>query len=186
MLFNYFIGTTLNDPDNIKLKLNRKLVLIFGITANILLLVYYKYFDFLIGNINLFLKNDLTLLHIILPLGISFFTFTQIAFLVDAYKREVIEADFINYALFVTFFPHLIAGPIIHHKEMMPQFTNLRSKIINNKNISLGLFLLALGLFKKVILADNLAPLVHQGFDVSTSLSFLEAWFVSTAYTFQL
>jgi len=186
IIFNYCIGTTLNDPDNIKLKVNKKIVLIAGIAFNILLLGYYKYFDFFIKNINIVFSSHLDILKIVLPLGISFFTFTQIAYLVDAYKNTVKEADFINYTLFVTFFPHLIAGPIIHHKEMMPQFANLRSKILNNRNISLALLLISIGLFKKVLLADNLALFVHQGFDIRPHLSFLEAWFVSIAYTFQL
>ncbi|OGU60043.1 MAG: acetyltransferase [Ignavibacteria bacterium GWF2_33_9] len=186
MLFNYSIGTTLNNPEATKLKINRKAILTFGITCNLLLLGYYKYFDFFITNINIAFNGNYNLLHIILPLGISFFTFTQIAYLVDAYKQEVKEADFLNYALFVTYFPHLIAGPILHHSEMMPQFSKLRAKIINHKNISIGLALLTIGLFKKIIIADNLAPIVHQGFDVSTTLAFFEAWITSLSYTFQL
>ena len=125
-------------------------------------------------------------LKIALPLGISFFTFTQIAYLVDAYKKEVREYDFLNYALFVTFFPHLIAGPILHHSEMMPQFANLRKKIINPRNISVGLFLLAVGLFKKVMIADFLSPFVKDMFDGGHTLAFAEAWVASLAYTFQL
>jgi alginate O-acetyltransferase complex protein AlgI len=186
MIFNYSIGTTLNNPEIIKLKINRKAVLIFGITCNILLLGYYKYYDFFVSNFNHLLKTDFNLLNIILPLGISFFTFTQVAYLVDAYKETVKEADFINYALFVTYFPHLIAGPIIHHKEMMPQFNRLKNKVLNYKNIYIGIVLFAIGLFKKVIIADNLSPLVHQGFDISPHLSFVEAWMVSMSYTLQL
>ena len=186
MLFNYSIGTTLNTPENFKLKINRKAVLLFGVACNLLLLGYYKYFDFLISNTNLVLKSNFNLLHIILPLGISFFTFTQIAYLVDAYKQEVKEANFLNYALFVTYFPHLIAGPILHHSEMMPQYSKLRTKIINPKNISIGLTLFTIGLLKKILIADNLAPIVNQGFDISHSLSFFEAWITSLAYTFRL
>lgn len=186
MLFNYSIGTTLNNPDNIKLKINRKVVLAFAVVCNLVLLEYYKYFDFFISNINFVLKSQFNLLHIMLPLGISFFTFTQIAYLVDAYKQEVKEADFLNYALFVTFFPHLIAGPILHHSEMMPQFSNLRNKILNYKNIYYGILLFIIGLIQKVLIADNLAPLVHQGFDVSQNLTFLDSLFTSLAYTFQL
>ena len=102
MLFNYSIGTTLNNPENLNLKLNRKMILAFGVTCNLLLLGYYKYFDFFMSNTNLVFKSNFNLLHIILPLGISFFTFTQIAYLVDAYKQEVKEADFLNYALFTS------------------------------------------------------------------------------------
>jgi len=186
MLFNYSIGSTLNNPTNLKLKINRKMVLAFGITCNLLLLGYYKYFDFFISNINLALNNHFNLLHIILPLGISFFTFTQIAYLVDAYKQEVKEADLLNYALFVTFFPHLIAGPILHHREMMPQFSKLKNKVINHKNISAGIFLFTIGLMKKVIIADALIPIVNQGFDVAKTLNFFEGWFTSLSYAIQL
>lgn len=184
MIFNYSIGATLTGKIN--LKINRKMVLFIGIIGNVLLLSYYKYFDFLINNINYVLHTGYDTLKIALPLGISFFTFTQIAYLVDAYKEEVREYDFLNYALFVTYFPHLIAGPILHHSEMMPQFADLKKKIINNKNISMGLFLLAVGLFKKVMLADFLSPFVKQTFDVSHNMPFFEAWIASFAYSFQL
>ncbi|MGN0005908.1 MAG: MBOAT family O-acyltransferase [Candidatus Gastranaerophilaceae bacterium] len=183
MVFNYSIGYTLTHE---KMKIDRKLLLIFGITSNILLLGYFKYFDFLINNINYVLHTGFDTLKIALPLGISFFTFTQIAYLVDAYKREVKEYDFLNYALFVTYFPHLIAGPILHHKEMMPQFANLRKKFINHKNISIGLFLLSIGLFKKVIIADNLSPFVQSVFDNPNIVTFAESWIASLSYSFQL
>ena len=184
MVFNYCVGYTLSHRTN--LRLNRRGVLFFGLAGNLALLCYFKYFDFLINNINLVLHTGFDTLKIALPLGISFFTFTQIAYLVDAYKREVKEYDFLNYSLFVTFFPHLIAGPILHHSEMMPQFKNLRKRVINHKNISLGLFLLAIGLFKKVIIADNLSPVVQDLFDVIPVLDFWEAWIGSLSYTFQL
>lgn len=184
MIFNYSIGATLTGKIN--LKINRKMVLFIGIAGNVLLLSYYKYFDFLVNNINYVLHTGYDTLKIALPLGISFFTFTQIAYLVDAYKEEVREYDFLNYALFVTYFPHLIAGPILHHSEMMPQFADIRKKIINHKNISIGLFLLAVGLFKKVMLADFLSPFVKQTFDVSHNMPFFEAWIASFAYSFQL
>ena len=102
-------------------KMNKAMLLL-GITTNIALLAYYKYANFFLGNINVMLDTTWNLEKIILPLGISFFTFTQISFLVDAYSGEVREYNFIHYSLFVTYFPHLIAGPILHHKEMMPQF----------------------------------------------------------------
>lgn len=184
MVFNYCVGYTLSHRTN--LRLNRRGVLFFGLAGNLALLCYFKYFDFLINNINLVLHTGFDTLKIALPLGISFFTFTQIAYLVDAYKREVKEYDFLNYSLFVTFFPHLIAGPILHHSEMMPQFKNLRKRVINHKNISLGLFLLAIGLFKKVIIADNLSPVVQDLFDIIPVLDFWEAWIGSLSYTFQL
>lgn len=185
MLFNYTVGYTLSHPSS--LKINRKALFIFGLLGNLALLCYFKYFNFLIDNLNMVLHTGFDTLKIALPLGISFFTFTQIAYLSDAYKKEVQEYDFLNYALFVTFFPHLIAGPILHHSEMMPQFADLRRKIINHKNISIGLFLLAIGLCKKVLIADNLAPYVHMVFDNQGAvLSFFNTNIAALAYTFQL
>ncbi len=119
MIFNYTLGTTLS---NEKLKINRKLVMLGGIALNVALLGYYKYFDFLIANVNALFHSDFNYMNIMLPLGISFFTFQQIAYVVDSYKGLTKEYDFLTYALFVTFFPQLIAGPIVHHQEMMPQF----------------------------------------------------------------
>ena len=126
MLFNYFIGSRLST--NIKGKrLSKKQLLTLGVSGNLLLLGYFKYADFFIKNIDYVLGIELPLLHLALPLAISFFTFQQIAYLVDSYRGETKEYDFLNYAIFVTFFPQLIAGPIVHHKEMMPQFANLRN-----------------------------------------------------------
>ncbi|MDN5053335.1 MBOAT family O-acyltransferase, partial [Aliarcobacter butzleri] len=123
---------------------------------------------------------------IILPLGISFFTFTQIAFLVDAYRREAKEYSLVNYMLFVTYFPHLLAGPILHHKEMMPQFASKYNWVKNYRNIALGLFIFSIGLFKKVVIADTFAPWATAGFDTATTLNLIEAWATSLSYTFQL
>lgn len=164
----------------------RKLVLIVGILCNLLLLGYFKYADFLIDNVNALLSSHLRLLELTLPLGISFFTFTQIAYLVDAYRHEAREYDIVNYILFVTFFPHLIAGPILHHKEMMPQFDRLRGKRPNYRNMSRGCYIFCIGLFKKVVIADALAPVVSSGFDQSDHLNLLQGWIASLSYTLQL
>jgi alginate O-acetyltransferase complex protein AlgI len=160
--------------------------LIIGICFNLGLLSYFKYADFFISNINYLTGDHLKLLNIVLPLGISFFTFTQIAYLVDAYKSKVREYSFVNYSLFVTFFPHLLAGPIIHHKEMMPQFEDLKNKALSYSNLNTGIFLFLLGLFKKVVIADYLAVYANAGFDTTTLLSFFEAWISSLSYTLQL
>jgi D-alanyl-lipoteichoic acid acyltransferase DltB (MBOAT superfamily) len=164
----------------------RRAVLIIGILSNVFLLGYYKYVDFFIVNVDALTGLELALQKVVLPLGISFFTFTQVAYLVDTYKNKAREYDFLNYALFVTFFPHLLAGPIIHHKEMMPQFASLRNKLPNYRNISQGIFLFCLGLFKKVVIADELAPVANAGFDVVASLTLVEAWVTSLSYTLQL
>jgi D-alanyl-lipoteichoic acid acyltransferase DltB (MBOAT superfamily) len=184
MLFNYIIGNALNRKK--QYKFSKKTLLIFGIVANLALLGYFKYFDFFIDNINIVFSTKIEPLHLLLPLAISFFTFQQISYLVDSYRQETKEYDFLNYALFVTFFPQLIAGPIVHHKEMMPQFAQARNKIKNYRNISIGLFIFAIGLFKKVVIADTFAVWATEGFDVSTTLSAVEAWTTSLAYTFQL
>ncbi len=184
MLFNYSVGSTLTNDK--KLKINRKLLLIFAITVNVGILCYYKYFDFLIENINALFSSNFNYMNIMLPLAISFFTFQQIAYIVDSYEYKTKEYDFLTYALFVTFFPQLIAGPIVHHKEMMPQFANLRNRFINQKNISIGLFLLSIGLFKKVMIADTFSVFVRGTFDSNIILTTLEAWCASISYTMQL
>ncbi len=187
LLFNYAIGNALSQQ--IKKSRNtfsKKSILIFGICANMVLLGYFKYADFFIENFNFVFDRNVDLLHLALPLAISFFTFQQIAYLVDSYRKETKEYNFLNYAVFVTFFPQLIAGPIVHHKEMMPQFANTRNKVMNYKNIAMGLSIFTIGLFKKVVIADTFAIWATAGFDNSITLNFLEAWATSLSYTFQL
>ena len=140
----------------------------------------------MLDNFNGIFGSNIPLPHIILPLGISFFTFTQIAFLVDAYRQEAKEYSLINYMLFVTYFPHLLAGPILHHKEMMPQFASKYNYVKNYRNIALGLFIFSIGLFKKVVIADTFAAWANVGFDSATTLNLIEAWATSLSYTFQL
>lgn len=185
ILFNYALGSALIKFSDKDIK-KAKIILIFGVIINLSSLGYYKYTDFFITNINSAFKTELPLLHLVLPLAISFFTFQQIAYLVDSYKKITKEYDFLNYMLFVTFFPQLIAGPIVHHKEMMPQFANLKNKILNFKNISVGLFIFSVGFFKKTVIADSFSVYVSNGFDNSASLNFAEAWIASLSYTFQL
>jgi len=179
---NYTIGTSFK-KDN---KLNKKNILFIGVLFNVGLLGYFKYTDFFIENWNGIFDNNIPLAHIALPLAISFFTFQQIAYLVDSYKGETKEYDLLNYMLFVTFFPQLIAGPIVHHKEMMPQFDSVRNLIKNYKNIASGLFIFSIGLFKKVVIADTFAYWATNGFDNAVVLTFFEAWATSLSYTFQL
>ncbi|MEA3492540.1 MAG: MBOAT family protein [Campylobacterota bacterium] len=185
ILFNYIVGLSLSKKSE-HAKISKKSILIFGIIANVALLGYFKYADFLIDNINLITDGKLPLLHLVLPLAISFFTFQQIAYLVDSYRGETKEYDFLNYANFVTFFPQLIAGPIVHHAEMMPQFAKSKNKIKNYRNIAMGLFIFFIGLFKKVVIADTFAIWAKAGFDTSTTLNLFEAWATSLSYTFQL
>jgi len=187
IVFNYTIGRTLNKEFNKNGgKVFKRIILTLGVVLNLSLLGYFKYTDFLIENFNLAFDSSAELLQLALPLAISFFTFQQIAYLVDSYRQETKEYDFLNYALFVTFFPQLIAGPIVHHKEMMPQFANTRNKVKNYRNIAMGLFIFSIGLFKKVVIADTFAVWATSGFDMATTLNLFEAWATSLSYTFQL
>ncbi len=185
MLFNYVIGNSLNDKFK-KVKFHKKSLLTFGIVGNVGLLGYFKYADFFIENVNFALDASIPLLHLALPLAISFFTFQQIAYLVDSYRGETKEYDFLNYALFVTFFPQLIAGPIVHHAEMMPQFASRWNLVKNYRHIAMGLFIFGIGLFKKVVIADTFAKWANYGFDQTEVLHFVDAWVTSLSYTFQL
>ena len=191
MLFNYVVGNSLakasfENKKGSNKSFSKKSILIFGIVANLSLLGYFKYADFFIANFNLVSSSNVNLLHLVLPLAISFFTFQQIAYLVDSYRCETKEYDFLNYALFVSFFPQLIAGPIVHHKEMMPQFASKWNMVKNYKNIALGLFIFSIGLFKKVVIADTFAVWATAGFDTADTLNLIEAWATSLSYTFQL
>ena len=187
ILFNYTVGYLLVEHDSLKKKpVSKKGVFLFGLVGNIAFLSYFKYMDFFIGNLNWLFSSDLHLMQIVLPLGISFFTITQIAFLVDCYEGLVEDRKLLSYSLFVTFFPHLLAGPILHHKEMMPQFDAVRNKVLDYRNLSQGLFLFFVGLFKKVAIADELSKSVKAGFDTAGSLNAVEAWVVSLSYTLQL
>jgi D-alanyl-lipoteichoic acid acyltransferase DltB (MBOAT superfamily) len=191
MLFNYVVGNSLakasfENKKGLNKSFSKKSILIFGIIANLSLLGYFKYADFFIANFNLVSSSNVELLHLLLPLAISFFTFQQIAYLVDSYRGETKEYDFLNYALFVSFFPQLIAGPIVHHKEMMPQFASKWNMVKRYKNIALGLFIFSIGLFKKVVIADTFAVWATAGFDTADTLNLIEAWATSLSYTFQL
>lgn len=176
-----------------------KILLILGLIFNIGLLIAFKYTDFLLDNFNAFsqlinLNFDIPLPHILLPLALSFITFQQISFLLDCYNaknKNDVSVDFIDYCLFVSFFPQLIAGPIVYHKEMMPQFSAiLKDKnLIIYENIAKGIFIFSIGLFKKVCIADSLAKWVNSGFSIVESgfeLDFIHSWATSLGYTFQL
>lgn len=164
----------------------RKLVLALGICGNIAVIFYFKYFNFFLENMNSLFNQSFTLKNIVLPLGISFFTFQQVSYLVDSYRGETKEYSFDEYALFVSFFPQLIAGPIVLHNEMIPQFRNKEKRCFIPTNFSKGMYIFALGLFKKVIIADTFGKAVSYGFGTIDTLSSMEALIVSISYTFQL
>jgi alginate O-acetyltransferase complex protein AlgI len=183
ILVNYGIGTYLSNTSN---KKARKTALITGIVINCSLLGYYKYTDFFLETLNNFIDNDYSLLRLALPLAISFFTFQQIAYLVDSYRMETKGYKLHDYMLFVIFFPQLIAGPIVHHREMMSQFQDADNRRIIAKNVSLGLYIFAVGLFKKVMIADTFAVWANDGYSRAADLYFIESWITSLSYTFQL
>jgi alginate O-acetyltransferase complex protein AlgI len=184
IIFNFYVSQGLCGKFQIPIK--RNYLLVIGIISNLFLLGYFKYADFLINNINLSFGLNYSQLTLALPLAISFFTFQQIAYLVDSYKQETKEYDFLNYALFVSFFPQLISGPIVHHREMMLQFRLPQNMIIRYKNIAKGFIFFIIGLFKKVVIADTFAIWATTGFDGATTLTLAEAWACSLSFTFQL
>jgi alginate O-acetyltransferase complex protein AlgI len=186
ILFNYLAGKLLSKPASTLKPLLKKLFLIISISANLGLLCYFKYMDFIILNINALTGWHFSSLNLLLPLGISFFTFTQIAYLVDAYKGSITHHDPLNYGLFVTFFPHLLAGPILHHKQMIDQFYEEKNKQINFENIAQGLFLFTLGLSKKLLIADYFGIYANAGFSSTHILNMAEGWATSVSYALQL
>ena len=176
---NFSFGTAIGRAVAARLQQRAKGLLIIALAANLALLAYFKYANFFLGSINQLTGSGFSFGEIILPLGISFFTFTQIAFLADVYLGKVREYNFIHYGLFVTYFPHLIAGPVLHHAGMMPQFQRAETYRFNYENAAVGLTIFAIGLFKKVMLADPMGVYARPVFDAAASgvtLTALEAW----------
>jgi D-alanyl-lipoteichoic acid acyltransferase DltB (MBOAT superfamily) len=185
VLFNYAFGLLLSGGS----VPYQRLLLATGIAINLGLLGYFKYANFFVDNLNAVAGTDFQLSRIILPLAISFFTFQQIAFLVDSYRRETHEFSFLHYCLFVTFFPQLIAGPIVHHREMLPQFVSDTIYRFDLQRIMIGLSVFIIGLSKKVLIADTLSDYASPVFaaaDSQLTLTFFESWGGVLAYTFQL
>jgi len=178
IIFNYGISSYVRKKS--------KPHLIAAITANLGSLFYFKYVGLFTSLLNYFSSTDIAILDIILPIGISFFTFQQIAFQVDTYYQKVESPSFINYIFFVTFFPQLIAGPIVHHSEL---FSQLKQKTNQLDNICVGLSIFSIGLFKKVIIADSIAKVSNSVFNsVSSGFqpNFIEAWYGALAYSLQI
>jgi alginate O-acetyltransferase complex protein AlgI len=191
ILVNYFTGRVLADWGLPLVR--RKAVFIAGIVFNLGLLAFFKYTNFAIGNVAWLFGFEARHLDIALPIGISFYTFTQIAFLVDIYSKGQQQRDIASYGLFVTYFPHLVAGPIIHWREVMPQFRMLGRNdgpsFASSAYASLlveGACLFSIGLLKKLLIADQLSVFVDLGYKAVPSLGFIDAWLLSLAYTFQL
>jgi alginate O-acetyltransferase complex protein AlgI len=179
---NFALGLRMEDP------LRRRSIGTFGVALNLAVLCYFKYTNFIFDSLNTLTGAPLPFVNIILPLGISFFTFQQIAYLVDVMRGAKVERDIVSYTLFVSFFPHLIAGPLVHHAEMIPQFKRGRtgrSAVLAAR----GLAIFAAGLFKKVVIADNLAQFVSPVFahlDAGGGVTTSWAWLATLAYTLQI
>lgn len=184
IIFNYLCSGCLL-RENLKIPV-RKLILLIGIVLNVGLIGYFKYFDFLLENINFLFHSNFLLKNILMPLGISFFTFQQISYLVDSYKQETKDYSFLDYALYITFFPQLVAGPIVLHDEMLPQFADKKVKQLNHAMLAYGIYLFAIGLFKKVMIADTMGRGVDWAFANVSALTGMEALLVSLLYTFQI
>jgi alginate O-acetyltransferase complex protein AlgI len=186
MTGNFFMANLMSRCEQLS---RRKALLVLVVGLNLSLLFYYKYANFFVDGILPLTGFKATLATIILPLGISFFTFTQIAYQVDVYRRIVHEYKIVHYFLFVTYFPHLIAGPILHHKEMMPQFKNQSIFSPSALNFSVGISIFIIGLFKKVVIADSVAEFASPVFDAADSRRLIhpgDAWGAALAYTLQL
>jgi len=188
IFFNYYTGTLLIHSRDGNTKYQKSIILV-GICVNLSILGYFKYFNFFIDNINVLFRSEFQEQSIILPLAISFYTFQQIAYLVDTYRSESSSYQLSNYCLFVSFFPQLIAGPIVRHNNTIPQFKmNVFNKFIYT-NISVGLTIFIIGLFKKVVLADGIAPFATSVFNAASrgeTIYFIESWCGAISYTFQL
>lgn len=164
----------------------RRALLFFGLLFNLGALFYFKYFDFFLENINAIFKTSFPLRHILLPLGISFYTFQQLSFLIDCYKREVPGYSFLSYAVYVTYFPQLIAGPIVTHDEFIPQLKNPSNRKLLWENFAGGLYLFALGLAKKVLIADTFGNAVNWGYGNIALLDAITALLLMLSYTMQI
>ncbi len=189
MAVNFTLGQYIAGAREAKLHRKARNILIIGIIFNLGLLGYFKYANFFLDSIGYLSGTELSIGEIILPIGISFFTFQQIAYLVDTSKGEFGRYDFVEYSLFVLFFPQLIAGPIVHHKEMLPQFADAHTFRPDLKNLSIGGSIFVIGLFKKVVLADNLALVATPVFSTAEaggSLDFFTAWTGTFCYGLQL
>lgn len=181
---NYICGYLIHEF--IDSSARRKFLLYIGILSNLSLLIYFKYTYFIVDNINSFLSTPLFLHDIILPLGISFYTFQQIAYLVDCYRNNISGNRFFDYCLFVSFYPQIVQGPIVYQLELTPQFNKPRNWRHHWDNIAKGLFIFSIGLAKKILVADQIAEFVNYGFSHPEGLDFFAAWATSLGYTLQI
>lgn len=183
IIFNFNISRIITMKQKL---IQRKLILGMAVAANLGCLLYFKYFDFFLENINMAFHTEFAIRNIVLPLGISFFTFQQLSYVIDVYRGETLPYQFLDYALFVAFFPQLIAGPIVSHDEMIPQFQSEKKRQINWENLSRGCYGFVLGLAKKVLIADAFGNAANWGFSNIESLDATNAIICMLAYTMQI
>lgn len=186
---NFLLGNAIRRYKDFGRDRTARYTLCLGIAANLGLLAYFKYHNFLLETVGTLLGDSFVTQKIVLPLAISFFTLQQIAYLVDVYKREANEKSALRYALFVCFFPQLIAGPIVHHKEMLPQFRQAGTFRLSGNALAAGSAIFLLGLFKKVVLADSFGEFVTPVYDAvgsGAAPSFFEAWSATLAFSFEI
>ena len=183
VLFNFALSQCMLRAEKKPL---RAVLLSLGLALNLGVLGYYKYYDFFASSLNEAFSLSFPLLHLVLPLGISFFTFQQLSYVIDSYRRTVPRYSFIDYALFVTFFPQLIAGPIVLHSEIVPQFADEKSRRFDLLHFGPGLYAFAMGLGKKVLIADTFAKVAEIGFAPGAAMNTPIAWLTALAYCFQL
>ena len=181
ILINFFLGKKIQKSQN-----NKKKFLLFSILFNIGLLFSFKYADFFISNYNFLTNSEINKLNLPFPLGISFYTFQVITYLVDSYYGKITLHKFKNFALFVVFFPQLIAGPIIKYNFLIDQLNVSKFFVLKINNILKGLILFIIGFIKKVFFADQLSLIVDSGYLNYQNLNFLESWLTSLAFTFQI
>lgn len=186
ILFNFGVSKLLLAQKRAGAEKAGRAVMIFGVAANVALLFYFKYFDFFLENINALFHADFTMRNIVLPLGISFFTFQQISYVADSYRGETEGYTLLDYAVFVSFFPQLVAGPIVLHSELIPQLRDPARRRPKAEYLARGLYLFAAGLFKKVIVADTLGNLVSLGFGGIEILTSIDVLLVIVCYALQL
>ena len=183
IVFNYIlVGFLWRVPDG----LQKKLIFAAGILFNIGILFYYKYYDFFIENVNAAAGTNFGLLHLMLPLGISFYTFQQMSYVIDSYRKECERYSLLEYAAYVSFFPQLIAGPIVYHDELIPQLRDAKKHHINYENLCKGIYAFALGLAKKVLVADTFSKVVTIGYEDVGELNAISVLIVMVCYSLQI
>jgi D-alanyl-lipoteichoic acid acyltransferase DltB (MBOAT superfamily) len=184
ILLNYLIVELMYKCD--KVKALKRLLFLAGLVLNIGILFYFKYYDFFMENVNTVFKTNFGFLGLTLPLGISFYTFQQLSYVIDSYRGESENYSLLEYGAYVSFFPQLIAGPIVYHNELIPQLRDEKNHRLNYENLSRGIYTFALGLAKKVLVADTFSKVVNIGYNNISDLNSLSAIIVMVCYSFQI